>query len=644
MTVRSHSLLQSSQPVVRANFILAFHKSTALIMEPYYPLSDYALIGNGQTAALVNRQGSMDWCCWPRFDSAASFCRLLDAKQGGYFQFAPTADFRVQRKYIHATNVLETTFTTDSGVVRLTDFMPAPRCNESETFGQQDKSEDDCLIPHRLLRRVQCLAGDVELRIVFQPTFDFARGRSQWHLHDHGAIATSQDESLALSSPIPLSLCDDAVTGNTRVSKDDDVWFVLTHGSPNEAEANLRLNPPDLQAELDRTVKFWRAWASQCCYDGPYRELVLRSALVMKLLIFQPTGAVVAAPTTSLPDQIGGERNWDYRFSWLRDSGLLLDALQQLGYHDESKKFIDWLGKLMSVHDHKLRIMYCIDGQQAPDEHSLPHLEGYRESRPVRVGNGATDQTQIDIYGHIIDAVVLCFERMPREISDQLWEDLKRLADHAASGWKDPDHGPWEMRGEAKHYLYSKLYCWVGLDRVIRFAEANGLNGEIDRWKRQRDEIRAKILESGYNPKIGAFTQVFGEQRLDATSLTIPLCGFLPAQDQRVLSTMRRTQQRLSENRLVYRYHNDDSLPGKDATFTLCGFWMVMNLAMAGEHDEAVQWFEHLCGFANDLGLMSEQIDASNGDLLGNFPQGYTHLGLVRAALHLQESERDQND
>ncbi|EMI21825.1 Glycoside hydrolase 15-related domain protein [Rhodopirellula maiorica SM1] len=395
----------------------------------------------------------------------------------------------------------------------------------------------------------------------------------------------------------------------------------------------------DIAAEQDRTIAYWQRWARQCEYDGPYYDRVIRSALVLKLLIHEPSGGVVGAPTTSLPCQIGGQRNWDYRYTWLRDTGMLLDALQQLGYHEESKRFIDWLEQICLHCNDGLRIMYRVDGEIAPDEQTLDHLAGFQNSSPVRIGNGATDQTQIDVYGHVLDAVVLCFERMPRKLKPQLWDLLRSLADRAAKGWREDDHGPWEIRGPAQPYLYSKLYCWVGLDRAIRFAEKHRLDGDREYWKQQRDEIRDTILSRGFHPSLRAFTETLGGDRLDASVLSIPLTGFLPGDDPRVVSTIETLKKNLSSNRLMYRYRHDDGLPGHDNPFSLCGFWMVMNLVLAGQIDEAKQWFDHLCSFANDVGLMSEQIDPKSGMLLGNFPQGFTHLGLIRAALHLRAAE-----
>lgn len=598
--------------------------------EPPLAISDYALIGNGQTAALVGRNGSIDWCCWPRFDSAAVFCRLLDEQRGGHFQIAPIDDYRWSREYVEATNVLQTVFTTPGGIVRLTDMMPAP-----------SEDGDRKVFPHRILRKVECLEGQVELHVGFRPSFDYARTPPRYELHRQGAIAYGNGEALSSISPWRLHNKAESLATRVALTGNDAHWFVLTHGPPADARHALQFSTEDAESEYQRTIEYWKRWSETCQYNGPYRAQVLRSALVLKLLAFQPTGGLVAAPTAALPAEIGGQRNWDYRYTWLRDSGLLLDSLQQLGYHEESVQFIDWLENLCLACEGDLRVLYAVDGQPAPDEQPLEHLSGYRNSTPVRIGNGAVDQTQIDNYGHILDAVVLCYERMPREVKPQLWQFLRDLANRTAQRWDEPDKGPWELRQPPAHHLYSKLYCWVALDRAIRFADQHGLPGTVREWERQRDAIREAILSRGYNADVEAFTQSFGSTDLDASVLTVPLVGLLPPDDERVRSTLRAVQDKLTADGLAYRYRIDDGLPGSDATFTLCSFWVVMNLALTGNRVEAHKLFEHICSFANDVGLLSEQIDPASGELLGNFPQGFTHLGLIRAALHLQE-DKDQ--
>lgn len=588
-------------------------------------IADYAIIGNGRTAALISRAASIDWCCWPRFDSPAQFCRLLDVERGGFFQVAPPAWRSVTRSYEDATNLLATTFTTESGVLRLTDLMPLP-----------DPEAEAPVFPHRLLRRVECVDGEVDVRLVFRPTFDYARRNADFHIRKGSLVATADDEALSLASEHPLQIGGDRVSGAWSMRAGQRSWLVLNHSPVSECEQHLQHSEEDSEAEYRRTREHWRSWIGNCSYDGRWRDLVIRSALVLKLLVYQPGGGLIAAPTTSLPSEIGGVRNWDYRYTWLRDSGLVLDALQQLGYHDESMQFIDWLEQLKLSGD-GLRVMYTADGTPAPAEEELSHLSGYRRSRPVRIGNAAVDQMQIDNYGHVIDAVVLCYERMPRPMNPKLWSFLRKLVNRTADRWREPDQGPWEMRGSPRHYLYSKLYCWVGFDRAIRFAEQHDLPGELQHWKEQRAAVRSAILEHGFDADLGAFTQAFDSSDLDASVLPIPLSGFLRANDPRMQSTVEIIRERLARDGLVYRYSINDGLPGRDATFTLCSFWLVMNLALQRKIDEATDLFERICGHANDVGLLSEQIEPASGLLLGNFPQGFTHLGLVRAALHLAE-------
>lgn len=597
--------------------------------EPSYrPIGDYALVGDGRTAALVASNGSIDWCCWPRIDSPALFCRLLDAGRGGCFRIGPQGRSSVSRTYVRATNVLATTFTTAEGAVRVIDFMPAP---SPASVQEADQA--------RILRRVEGVAGQVELEIVFQPTFDYARADTVLAPSSHGAIAHSEVDALRLDCPVPLRRESAALVGQFTISADDRQWFGLTYYDPRRSVKPEEISAAVADADLERTVEFWSRWSGTCTYNGPYKEIVRRSALVLKLLIFQPSGSLVAAPTTSLPAEIGGVRNWDYRYTWLRDSALILDALQQLGHHDESLHFFAWLETLCLGCQDDLRIMYAVDGSPLPPERTLDHLDGYRKSRPVRIGNAAASQTQLDVYGHVADAVFLCLQRMPRPVRPELWSVLRLLADRAAVRWREPDQGPWEMRGEPQHFLYSKLYCWVALDRVIRLADQTGLAGDVAKWRRERQALREAILKHGYDEEVGAFTQAAGTKVLDASALVIPLVGFLPATDARVQSTMEQIQRRLLSHGLAYRYRVDDGLPGGDAAFLLCSFWLVCNLAMCSRVGEAKDLFEQIYQYANDVGLLSEAVDPANGELLGNFPQGYTHLGLIRAALHIAHAE-----
>ena len=598
----------------------------------YRDIGDYAIIGDAHTAALVATDGSIDWCCMPHFDSPAVFCRLLDARRGGSFRVGPSGRFTSSRSYAENTNVLVSTFQTDEGRIRLTDFMPV----EPRTA---DRRGEDVASSHKILRLVEGLAGEVEVVISFRPTFDYARARSGVTAYAGGAVAQSDREYLALICPVSLDFdSSGGLSGRARVAAGQRFWVELSY------RAEAKPDPSPIQAskadaELARTLKYWNDWEATCRYAGPHQELVRRSALVLKLLTFEPTGAVVAAPTTSLPEAIGGVRNWDYRFTWLRDSSLMLYALQTLGYHEESMDFFRWLESLCIRCRGGLQIMYTINGDAHLPELTLDHLEGYKGSRPVRIGNAASRQAQLDVFGEVMDAVHFCYETMTDNIRPELSGVLSYLADRAATRWRGPDQGIWEVRGAPRHFLYSKLLCWVALDRAVRLSGRAGLTGDVTWWRRTRDEIRNAILTQGYNAEVGAFTQAFGESSLDASALAIPLVGFLPATDPRVQSTAERIKEQLTSRGLVYRYLNEDGLPGDEVTFALCSFWLVDNLALGGRLDEARELFDKLVSYSSDLGLFAEMIDPSNRELLGNYPQGFTHLALIRSALNMATAE-----
>ncbi|MET0625024.1 MAG: glycoside hydrolase family 15 protein [Pyrinomonadaceae bacterium] len=600
----------------------------------YRPIRDYALIGDAHTAALVATDGSIDWCCWPHFDSPAVFCRLLDAARGGFFQVRPAREFKATRSYHGPTAVLATTFETDEGRVRLTDFMPVERLSRDGRRGEDIGSS------RSVLRLIEGLGGSLEVEVGFRPTFDYARARADIALGEGGAVARSGGEALVLSCPAALRLDDSgAARGRFRVSRGERVWLSLSYHDA-AAHEDLKPRPADGEQQLKQTLEYWERWWCDCRYEGPYRDLVRRSALTLKLLTFEPTGALVAAPTTSLPEELGGVRNWDYRYTWLRDSSLTIYALQLLGYHEEAADFFGWLDRLcITCRDHRLQIMYTIDGGSHLPETTLDHLEGYRGSRPVRIGNAAFGQKQLDVYGEVLDAAHLYHERTRQPVRPDWWDELSFMADETVRQWRDPDYGIWEVRGGPRHFLHSKLMCWVALDRAVRLAASLKENHDASRWAAARDRVRRAILEEGYDAEAGAFTQAFGEKALDASALTIPLTGFLPATDPRVRSTVERIRERLTSGGLVHRYLNEDGLPGGEATFAMCSFWLADNFALQGRRDEARELFERVAGYASDTGLFAEEIDASSGELLGNYPQGFTHLALIRSALHIAKCE-----
>ncbi|MBV9174511.1 MAG: glycoside hydrolase family 15 protein [Chloroflexi bacterium] len=615
----------------------------------YPPVADYAVVGDCHTAALIARDGSVDWLCPGRFDAPAVFCRILDLDKGGCFRSAPTGSFHVERRYVGDTNVLETTFSTDGGRLRMTDVMPLHKRTS-------DHQGNDAAAANRLLRSLECLDGEVELRVQFNPTFNF--GRDQTHLDLHasaGAIARSHDQYLTLACD-GISLEQDAhggVSGVLRLHKGEHRWLALTCAQ-NRRDAEQGLHVNDGQHQLRHTTEYWRQWAARCTYRGPYRDKVVRSALALKLLTYEPTGAVVAAPTTSLPERVGGGRNWDYRYTWLRDSSLILYALLTIGYGDEAADFTHWLERTVGSDSRQMpKIMYGIDGRSDLPEKTLDHLDGYCGSKPVRIGNAAASQHQLDIFGEVLRATEMHYRQgtdaphegepaRPRSNppSDEAWTVLRELVEQAATHWDERGSGIWEVRGGPEPFLYGKLMCWSALDSGVRLAQQYHLNAPIDDWQHTRDEIRNAILEQGYNAKIGAFTQSFGSDTLDASALIIPQIGFLSATDSRVASTVDQIRHHLTRDGLVYRYRTKDGLAGGEGTFTLCTFWLVDALALCGEHEEARALFEKLISFTNDLGLLSEEIDPDNREQLGNFPQGFSHLALIGAAVNLMNSSK----
>ncbi len=616
----------------------------------YPPIGDYALIGDCHSAALIARDGSVDWFCPGRFDAPAVFCRLLDVARGGYFRTAPVGSFSVERRYDGPTNVLETTYSAQGGLVRATDLMPIHERTD-------DRQGYDVGTSHQLLRRLECLEGEVELALEFKPTFDYARADTRVAPRPGGgAVAHAGGQSLSLACPGITVKGDagDRYFGRLRLRAGERCWIELGYATDGD-ENTEALRPERCEEQLAHTLHYWQTWAAKCTYRGPYRDLVLRSALVLKLLTYEPTGAVVAAPTTSLPEAIGGERNWDYRYAWLRDSSLILYALLTIGYGDEAADFTHWLERTIGADPtRRPQIMYGADGRWRLPEQCLDHLEGYQGSRPVRIGNAAAEQRQLDIFGEVLRAAALHYRlgnETPHEgqqarstpstaPSDEAWALLRELADRAADHWDEPGNGIWEVRGGPQPFLYGKLMCWSALDAALRLAQDFHLEAPRQHWQRTREEIRRAILEHGYDREVGAFTQALGSSALDATALVIPRVGFLPPTDARVRSTVDQIRRHLSRDGLIYRYRTQDGLAGGEGTFTLCSFWLVDALALGGRLDEAQALFERLISFTNDLGLLAEEIDPDTGEQLGNFPQGFSHLALIGAAVNLVKAAR----
>jgi GH15 family glucan-1,4-alpha-glucosidase len=598
----------------------------------YPPIADYALLSDCHSGALVSKDGSIDWCTFHRFEARPVFARILDWAKAGFFRIAPLEDeYESTRRYLPGTNVLETTFLTHAGTLVLTDFFAfrVPGPGEDAHSAHPD---------HQLIRIARCTEGEVAVKVKLVPRFDYGLTTPRLEtLADDLVIVYGGADALVLQSELPFGDAERSATqGNRTLRVGEEAFVVLTYQLPQELDP-LRLTRDQVHAKLEETTSTWAAWADRCTYDGPYREQVVRSALVLKALTNGPTGSIVAAATTSLPEEIGGERNWDYRFSWLRDSALTLNALFATGYTDEAHAYMDWLTRTTAGRARELQIMYGVGGERLLPEVELDWLEGYRGSRPVRIGNGAAQQFQLDTFGELLDTAWL-YRRHGGEIDEIFWDFLSRVGGVVLEKWREPDQGIWEIRGEPKHFVYSKVMAWVALDRLVRLAELDDRAGDVDNWRAVRDEIRDLVEREGVDAESSAFLQSFGDSgKLDASNLMIPIVGFVPHDDPRARATAQRIASELSADGFVYRYVTDgvDGLSGEEATFAICSFWLVECLARSGEQQRARELFERLLGFCNDVGLLAEEIDPHTGDLIGNFPQAFSHLGLIQAAIAL---------
>lgn len=614
----------------------------------YLPISAYGLIGDCHTCALVGTNGSIDWYCPPRFDAPAVFCRILDADRGGSFQVCPVGAYSTRRRYLEDTNVLETTFTSESSVLTLTDFMPVHQRREGHRGHDVGTSR-------RILRRVHADTRDTQVRVRFHPTFDYARADTRIDMLP-GSIALAHTEGQYLSLACPGHGLEFHKNTGAGLVADIDLregqsrWLVLTDCDDPDRAVELP-DSPQCDAQLARTTDYWKKWAAICTYHGPYRDLVLRSALTLKLLTYEPTGAIVAAPTTSLPEEMGGVRNWDYRYAWLRDSALILYALLTIGYEDEAADFFEWLQETHKQDPtEEPQVLYGIDGRHEIPESILDNLEGYRASSPVRIGNGAALQTQLDIYGEVLTAAYLYFkmemakkggggEPGARSLTED-WPLLRGLVARAAALWQEPDNGIWETRGGRQRFLYSALMCWAALDRGIRLAGEHALQAPVDSWTVTRAAIEHAILTDGYDSHLQTFAGILAGGTLDASSLILPRVGFLPPVDPRVQSTVGHIKRQLVRGGLVLRYKSEDGLPGTEGAFLTCTFWLVDVLALSGQVDEAEELFRHAARYVNEVGLLSEEVDVSTGALLGNFPQGFSHMALINSAVNLSKAKR----
>jgi GH15 family glucan-1,4-alpha-glucosidase len=604
----------------------------------YQPIENYGVIGDTQTVALVGINGSIDWFCFPRFDSPSVFAAILDDKKGGHFKISPATDVNSHKQlYWPETNVLITRFLSPDGVAEITDYMPIGK--DMTASGSR-----------QVVRRIEMVRGSMPFRVECYPAFNYARDAHETRISGNGAAFHAPGLSLGLASAVPLKQDGNGVFSEFTLQERQTIAFTLKEIQCDD-ECHLALSEREASEDFKRTVDYWLRWISKCTYTGRWREMVHRSALALKLLTYAPTGAIVAAPTCSLPEAIGGARNWDYRYTWIRDAAFTLYGLLRIGLTEEAAGFMDWIDARCHEldPDGSLQIMYGIDGRHTLTEETLDHLEGYKGSRPVRIGNGAYDQLQLDIYGELMDSVYL-YNKYGSPISSELWSDLRRLINWISDNWQRADAGVWETRIGRRHFVYSKLMSWVAIDRGLRLADKRSFPADRSKWLRVRDQIYEEIIAKGWNPTRQAFVQHYGSDSLDAANLLMPLVFFMAPSDPRMLQTLDAITRPPEEgglfsNSLVYRYNDKemrDAIEGVEGTFNICTFWLVEALTRAGRLDkkrlvEARLIFERMLGYANHLGLYSEETGPS-GEALGNFPQAFTHLALISAAYNLDRT------
>ncbi len=599
----------------------------------FEPIENYGVIGNMQSIGLVGMNGSIDFLSYPNFDSPTIFAALLDDQKGGRFEIRPQlSNARVRQMYLPDTNILVTRFLAEEGVSELTDYMPI----------DYDGGE-----PNEIVRKVAVIRGDVRFQMCCQPRFSYATCGHQLELSE--ACATfypfsSDCPPMSLHSTVALGQRTDDVTADFSLKAGQTATFLFGAVRAGGQQPEMEL----LDQRFRNTARFWKAWISKSRYTGRWREMVHRSALLLKLLISRKHGSLIAAPTFSLPESIGGVRNWDYRFTWLRDATFTLYALIRLGFVDESEAFTEWLKDRLGDDAQRgpLQVMYGVDGRRDLEEISLDHLSGYENSRPVRIGNGAYQQLQLDIYGEMMDSIYLA-NKYGKPVSHRGWQDVQRLLEWLRNNWRRPDEGIWEVRGGPREFLHSRVMCWVAYDRALRLASKRSLSGPLDVWQHTRDEIRNDIFTNFWSDELQSFVQSKGTKDLDAATLLMPMVRFISPVDPMWLSTMKAIEEHLVEDTLVRRYQVErtqvDGLPGSEGSFTACSFWYVECLARAGELEKAQLLFEKLLGYANHLGLYSEELGA-NGRHLGNFPQAFTHLALISAASYLDRALSGTND
>ena len=598
-------------------------------------IGDYALIGDCHSAALVGKDGSIDWACFPRFDSPSAFAAILDENKGGSFSVTPSGVKEVKRAYIEDTNVLITTFTCEDGVAELTDCMPVERSDPDDPRG---------VVPHHaIMRRLRCLEGNVEVSVRVDPRFEYSSFVPRFRqTSTHSVEIVGGADALYVQSTHPMECGERAVEArwNLRAGEEawiDAIWRVsylakVQHGDPLRYRVEGR-------RRLEATIDFWTSWIARCTYEGPHASAVRRSALALKAMTYAPSGAIVAAPTTSLPEEIGGARNWDYRYTWIRDATLTLTSMFALGFTEEADAFKEWLERTGAGRPEDLQIMYGIGGERSLPELELMSLDGHRGSTPVRVGNGAVKQMQLDAYGQILEAAYL-YGKAGGELTESNWAFLRGLAEIVCKRWREPDQGIWEMRDAPRHFTHSKLNCWIALDRAVRIAKARGLDAPLERWEKERDHARAYVLQEAAPD--GWFRQAAGYDVPDAATLLVAASGLVASDDPLSLATIEVVRKELDHDGLLYRYRAPDGLEGGEGAFLLCSFWLLDNLIHAGKLDDADTLLYRLLSFRNDVGLLAEEVDPATGDLLGNFPQAFSHMALVLSCAHLEAARRGE--
>ena len=598
------------------------------MIKTYKDLEDYGIIGNLLTSALVGKDGSIDWCCFPHLESPSVFCAILDIHKGGLFSITPNVSYISKQTYITETNVLETDFKTDNGEMILTDFMPAKVRQEQSSL-------------NIVFRKIKCISGSIPLQIVFEPRFNYARELPRFYTTDDQIIAEGKDKNIYLQTHYKMPLIpvikETGVYLELEILEGEECWVLMKYNY------NEILSPYFCQKILTATINFWQSWAhicdkDNCVFNGPWHDLVVRSGLVLKLLTHRTVGSIAAAPTTSLPEAIGGERNWDYRYSWIRDASFTIRVLYSMDHGKEAEDYFNWLKNkcLLSLDPEKMKIMYSLEGESNLQEQILDYLEGYKHSYPVRIGNAASEQKQLDIYGEF---VLMMHDTLvdEKKLTQEEWIFISKICDYVCKVWNTVDSGIWEVRGGPQHFTYSKLMCWVALDRAILILHEFGLNGDVEKWVNTRDSIKQAILEKGFNKTINSFLQILDpiSTVLDATNLLIPIMGLLPIDDPRVQGTIDATEKYLTKNGLVYRYTSNDGLHGKEGTFILCTFWLVNTLALSGKIDQAEEYYKRILQHASPLGLLAEEFDPETKKQIGNYPQAFSHLGLINSARYI---------